>query len=125
MPRPKLAETVVWVVVVGLLAVLAVMHLGSTRQQRRVSAMREELRRFAVAQESFRYDIGVYAADVATLEGRGFEPDAAIVVEVREATADGWAAVASHERTNRRCYLYVENAAPVGGATRHGSLECD
>lgn len=114
-----------WVVVLGLLVVVGVMQVGAARQRRYVSAMRQELRRFAVAQESFLYDAGIYAADVVALELRGYGPDAAIRVDVREATVEGWAAVATHESTTRRCYLYVRGAAPVGGATRHGSLECD
>jgi hypothetical protein len=116
---------VVWAVGLTLLAVVAVMQFGSSREQGRVSEMREGLRQFAVAQESYLYDVGIYAADAATLEARGFAPGPAVSITVREATADGWAAVASHANTQRRCYLFVRGAAPVGGATQDGSLECD
>ena len=98
---------------------------GASRERRFVSVMREELRRFAVAQESYLYDSGIYAPDLTALERRGFALDVAVRIEIREATADGWAAVATHENTARRCYLYVRAAGPVGGATRDGSLECD
>ncbi len=125
MPRVRLPEVVAWAVVLALLAVLAALQLGAARQRRYVSEMQELLRRFSVAQESFLYDAGIYAADLAVLESRGFEPHPAVTVEIREATAGGWAAIASHTSTARRCYLFVRSAAPVGGATRDGSLECD
>jgi hypothetical protein len=125
MPRARLPEIVVWIVGFALLAVVAVIQLGASRERRYVSEMSEELRRFAVAQESFRYDTGIYAADVAALGALGFVPGSAVSITVREATVDGWAAVASHASTDRRCYLFVRGAAPVGGAIRDGSLECD
>jgi type II secretory pathway pseudopilin PulG len=125
MPRPRLAESLVWVAVLGLLAVAAVVQVGASRQRRSVSVMREELMRFAVAQESYLYDAGIYAPDITALEVRGFALGTGVGVEVREATADGWAAVATHEDTPRRCYLYVRTAGRVGGATQDGSLECD
>ena len=125
MRRPRLPETIVWLVAIGLLAAAAVVQVGSSRERRFVSTMREELRRFAVAQESYLYDAGVYAPRLAELETRGFALDGAVGVEIREATVDGWAAVATHDDTARRCYLYVRSAGPVGGATRDGSLECD
>lgn len=125
MRRRRIAEIVVWAVVLGLMVVVAVMYLRESRQRRHVVQMQEGLRDFAVAQELFLYDTRVYAADAALLESRGFTPDSEVTIEVREATANGWAAVASHLHTPRRCYLFVRGAAPVGGATRDGSLECD
>jgi hypothetical protein len=125
MRRRRLPEIIVWAVALALLGVVAVMQIGASRERRYVAEMREGLHRFAVAQESFLYDAGLYAADAAALEARGFAPGAAVSITVREATADGWAAVASHANTVRRCYLFVRGAAPVGGATRDGSLECD
>ena len=125
MPRAKLPEIIVWAVALGLLAVVALVQLEASRERGYVSEMRDALRQFAVAQESFLYDRGIYASNVADLEARGFAASAAVSITVREATADGWAAVATHASTGRRCYLYVRSAAPVGGATRDGSLECD
>ena len=125
MRRRRLPEIVVWAAVLGLLLLVAVIQLDASRERRHVSEMREGLRRFAVAQEAFLYDAGIYAADAAALEARGFAPGPGVSVEVREATADGWAAVASHANSSRRCYLFVQGAAPVGGAVRDGSLECD
>jgi hypothetical protein len=125
MRRPRLVEIVVWAVGLTLLAAVAVMQFGASRERRYVSEMREGLRQFAVAQESYLYDAGIYAGDAGALEARGFAPGPAVRITVREATADGWAAVASHANTDRRCYLFVRGAAPVGGATQDGSLECD
>jgi hypothetical protein len=125
MRRPRLPEIVVWVVGLALLALVAAMQFDAFRDRGYVSEMREGLRQFAVAQESYLYDVGIYATDAAGLEARGFAPGPAVSITVREATADGWAAVASHTNTDRRCYLFVRGAAPVGGATQDGSLECD
>jgi hypothetical protein len=125
MRRPRLPEIVVWAVGLALLAVVAVRRFDASRERGYVSEMREGLRQFAVAQASYLYDVGIYAADAAALQPRGFAPGAAVSITVREATGDGWAAVASHTNTERRCYLFVRGAAPVGGATQDGSLECD
>jgi type II secretory pathway pseudopilin PulG len=58
MRRPRLVEIVVWAVGLTLLAAVAVMQFGASRERRYVSEMREGLRQFAVAQESYLYDAG-------------------------------------------------------------------
>ena len=89
-----------------------------------VSAMKDELRRFASAQASFFYDHAYYTADLDSLQRKGFLAAPGIAITVNEATVSGWSAGASHQQTAVQCYLFSGNAAPLGSATARGTIEC-
>ena len=119
-PRERLAATVA----VVLLSVLAVQIIGVWRDRQRQEGLRATLRRFAIAQESFRYDHRVYGVDPTELQGWGFQPADRQRIVIVEATGLGWSAIAEHTRVPTRCFLFVRDAAPVGPAQREGVIEC-
>lgn len=115
-------RTVVTIAAV-LLVILAAQVAGDLRARARRDAVRRELLRFALAQESYYYDHRIYAADPSAMTDRGLRLWAARIV-VREATRQGWSAVAEHAAGRVRCFLVVRDAAPVGAATREGEVRC-
>jgi hypothetical protein len=113
-----------------LAAIVSAAALGATELEaaRRRSAhaqLRSELRRLAVAQESFFYDRHVYAADLRELAASGFVPSPGVRVIVHEATLGGWSATAWRPERGVSCSLFVKSAAPVGGARTPGEIRCD
>jgi prepilin-type N-terminal cleavage/methylation domain-containing protein len=119
-----LIELLFAMLTIGVLAVIAVPKVVRLRERAHIANMKADLRNFAVAEESYFYDKLVYAGDLGLLRARGFQTSSGITLEVVEATAIGWAAIASHRDTSVRCYLYAGGAAPVGTATSDGLADC-
>ncbi len=119
-----LVELLVILVAVALLAAVAAPEVTAWRQRSGAVAMRQDLLRFAAAQESYFYDFGVYAGDLSQLAARGFTPTPGVTISVNEATIAGFSAVASHAGIRIRCFLYVRGAAPVGSAKTPGTVHC-
>lgn len=109
---------------IGLLSATVVLQVRRFRERALTTAMKSDLRNFAIAQESYYYDNDVYAADVAALQERGYRSTEGVTIEINEATVTGWSATASHSGTAIQCYVYVLGAAPVGVATRPGLVAC-
>jgi Tfp pilus assembly protein PilE len=113
------------VIVAGVLFLLfAVTRFRAMGERGDVEAMRATLRRLAVAQDSYQYDHGVYAGDLAPLGARGFRASPPVEVQIVEATRIGWSGTVSHTATATRCHLFVKTAAPVGAATEPGEIVC-
>jgi type II secretory pathway pseudopilin PulG len=112
------------VLLIGIVSAIAMRQLGQTRVQAYQAAMRADLRNFAVAEESYFYDNGVYASSPAAVTSGGFLLTPGVSLVVNEATSVGWSATSGHLRTDVKCYLFVESAAPVGSATEAGKLDC-
>lgn len=119
-----LIEAAIVVVALGLLATAVAPEVAARRERSLVATMRSDLLRFAAAQESYFYDHGVYAADVAVLVQRGYTPSAGVSLSIREATRAGFSVVASRVETRVRCFLFVREAAPVGSARSPGTVHC-
>jgi Tfp pilus assembly protein PilE len=119
-----LPDLLVLLVTAGLLVAALVPELGALHRRTFVAAMRGDLRRLAAAEESYFYDHRVYAADPRDLQVVGFRQSPDVRLVMREATAAGWSAVASHVETSVRCALYVGKAAPVGTAHLAGVTDC-
>ena len=117
-------ELMMVVTILGLLASIAVNRLTSTRDRSFITAMKSDLRNFAVAQESYFYDYDAYTGDLATLEARGFQLSPGVMMTINEATVLGWSATTQHLNTAARCYVFVMGAAPVGTATTEGHISC-
>ncbi len=115
------------IVLVGLVLVFALgtRELAAARRHSAQEMLRSELRRLALAQESFFYDHRVYAGDVPALAAAGFRPSPGIRLLVHEATLSGWSASAWKPETGISCALFVRSAAPVGAARTPGEIRCD
>jgi len=110
--------------VTGLLATIVMIQVGSMRSRAFVTALRSDLRNFAVAQESFYYDNDIYSADTTSLSVRGFQTSTGSSIAINEATISGWAASASHTGTLELCYMFIPGASPVGVAVEPGVIRC-
>lgn len=106
-----------------LLTALVVHVWLGKRLHAKQDALRMELMHLALAQESYFYDHRVYVAEVGALTKRGFDPGNA-TIELREATKEGWSAVARLTRPSVQCAMYVKHAAPVGPAMAEGKVRC-
>ncbi len=110
--------------VVGLLATIVMIQVGSVRSRAYLTALRSDLRNFAISQESFYYDFDIYSADTASLSVRGFQTSEGSSIVINEATISGWAATASHTGTFELCYMFIPGASPVGVAVAPGVVSC-
>lgn len=119
-----LIELVVVVVIIGLLAAIALPRLGGAKERAYVAAMRSDLRNLSTHEESHFYDFSVYTPDVNALKAAGWEQTQMITINIVEATASGWSAVASHLLSSVQCGIYVGSASPVGAATQEGVIGC-
>ena len=115
-------ETTVIVVVVALLIAVSIPFRGILRNRRYADELALHLTALATQQESYLYDHAVYAGNQRQLVV--FVANSNLSVTVKEATSTGWSAVAAHGSAPVRCSIFVGNAAPVGGATHEGDIEC-
>ena len=119
-----LPDLLILLVTTALLLAVVVPALSALRRRSLEGVMRGDLRQLAAAEDSYFYDHRVYSADAARLQAVGFHPSPGVHVEVREATAAGWSAVARHDGTPARCALFARGAAPVGVARTAGEPAC-
>ena len=110
--------------VMGLLASVVIIQVGGVRSRAYLTALRSDLRNFAVHQESYYYDFDIYTADTTQLSARGFQTSTGASIMVNEATVSGWAATASHEGTAELCYMFIPGASPLGSASDPGVISC-
>lgn len=120
----SLIEMLMVVTVTGLLAMIVMIQVGSIRSRAYLTALRSDLRNFAVAQESFYYDYDIYSADTTSLNLRGFQTSEGASIVINEATISGWSASASHVGTPELCYMFIPGASPVGVASEPGVIRC-
>ena len=69
----SLIEMLMVFTVIGLLASIVIIQVGGVRSRAYLTALRSDLRNFAVAQESYYYDFDIYTANTTQLAGRGFQ----------------------------------------------------
>jgi len=117
-----LIELLIVVVIIGLLAVIAIPKLSTTKQKAYVAQMKSDLKNLATAEEAFFYDSTYYTTSLAALNN--FRSSTGVTLSVTEATPGGWSAQAVHSQTTRQCVLYQGNAAPVAPATAEGKITC-
>ncbi len=119
-----LIELTVVVVLIGLVASIAVGRFSNSRANAYVSSIKADLHNFALAEESYYYDNGAYAASLAALGTGGYQSSPGVDVTINEATNAGWSVTATHQDTPIQCYLFTEAAAPIGSATTPGNISC-
>lgn len=119
-----LIELTVVVVIIGLLASIGAGRFTSSREKAWVASMKTDLLNFALAEESYFYDNGSYAASMAALAAGAYQGSAGVEITINEATNAGWSVTAIHQQTSVQCYLFIEGAAPIGSATTPGNISC-
>jgi prepilin-type N-terminal cleavage/methylation domain-containing protein len=116
-----LIELLIVVVIIGILASMAIPKFNLTKGKSYAASMKSDLRNLAVAQESYHYDNGTYAARLAAL---GTTSTNGVVLTIVSASPAGWAATATHPQANPlTCAFYVGPTA-VAPATVEGRVMC-
>ncbi len=119
-----LIELTVVVVIIGLVASIAAGRFSNSRANAYVSSMKADLHDFALVEESYYYDNGTYGASLTALGTGGYQSSPGVDVTINEATNAGWSATATHQQTSVQCYLFTQDAAPIGSATTPGNISC-
>ena len=127
-----LIELLIVVVIIGILAAIAIPKYHTTKEKAYVATMKSDLRKLAVAEETWFSGNGVYFEGTASNDGLGghvslgndFVPSSGVTLVAT--TADGgWYATATYPTgTTRTCALYF-GVAPAAPATAEGAPQCD
>ena len=115
-------ELLMVIVIIGILVTVLIPRYSSSRDKAYVAAMVSDLRNLATAEESYYYDYATYAPTVEQLPA--FNSTAGVSVSINGANQGGWSGIASSANSERQCFLFVGNAAPVGPATQEGKVAC-
>ena len=110
-------------VVIGILVSVLIPRWANSRDRSFQAAMKSDLRNLATAEESYFFDNATYTTSISALAA--FRASTGVAITVNEATIAGWSATASHANASKRCYLYIGNVSPVGGATAEGNVVCN
>lgn len=119
-----LAELIIVVVIIGILAVAAIPRLSYVKNRGFMAEMKSDLHNLATRQEAYFYDANMYTADLTVLRAAGFQISEGVTIVIGEATTTGWSATAQHSASDDQCGMYVGNAAPVIGAPSEGAVGC-
>ena len=116
-----LIELLIVVVILGILASMAIPKFSITKGKSYAASMKSDLRNLAVAQESYHYDTGTYANNMAQLTTQATN---GVVLTIMHGDAAGWGAQATHPQADPlTCAFYVGPAA-VAPATEEGRVMC-
>ena len=120
-----LIELLIVVVVLGILATIAIPKFSAMRAKSFVAAVTSDLKNLASQQEIYLSTQYAYAPDVSDL---GLTLTEQVVIDIREATGSGWAAVATHTGLpGQECGMFYGNADPAnaGPAATPGTVVCN
>jgi type II secretory pathway pseudopilin PulG len=123
-----LAELMIVIVIIGVLAAIAMPKLGKTRERGYFKATMADLRNLQTQQEIY-YEIPmhrVYAGDIATLAN--FRNSQGVVTVITEAGTTGWAATGLHiglDESTQMCAVFAGtvNTVPAPAVTA-GIVTC-
>ena len=104
-----LIELLIVVVIIGILAAIAIPKFASTKEKAYITAMKSDLRRLLIAEESYFADNLTYSTDKAALK---FGESAGVHVTIDYNPGQGWSADATHDATPRTCTISI---APGNG----------
>ena len=119
-----LIELLIVVVIIGILAAIAIPKFAATKEQAYVADMKSDLRNLATAQEAYAGDNNAYYGGAIPSTALIYNPSQGINIVVTQATATGWAAVASTGFTARTCALYSGAVTPPSPAVVEGVIAC-
>ena len=125
-PQPRrgftLIELLIVVVIIGILAAVAIPKFQTTKGKAHAGAIKSDLKNLTTAQEAYFYEFATYTDDITQLS---LDNSSGVVMEIREASAGGYSAIATHPAAAPlECAIYVGSAAPLDPATREGVIGC-
>jgi type IV pilus assembly protein PilA len=117
-----LIELLIVVVIIGILAAIAVPKFANTKGKAETTALREDLRNLATAQEAYFYDNSMYATSTGVMS---YATSPTVTVTITAATAIGWSATATSTVANpQECAVFYGTVAPAAPATVEGVIAC-
>ncbi len=118
-----LIELLIVVVIIGILAAIAIPKFKTTKGRAYAASIRGDLHNLATAEEAYFFQTASYTADTTRLVYRTTN---GVQVTIVEATAGGWAAIATHPLSYPlTCALYNGLiATPPAPATSEGVIAC-
>jgi type IV pilus assembly protein PilA len=119
-----LIELLIVVVIIGILAATAIPKFAATKEQAYVADMKSDLRNLATAQEAYAGDFSAYYGGALPSATLVYSPSQGINVSITQASAAGWAGVASTPFTSRTCALFTGTVAPPSPAVIEGVITC-
>ncbi len=120
-----LIELFAVIVLIGVLATMALPQLMNARIRALETAVVSDLRNLATAQE---VNLRMRGEAAATPDALGVSPSRGVVLEIHAASAEGWAAQATHTSLpGFRCGVWAGDADPELGApaTAAGQVRCE
>ena len=125
-PQPRrgftLIELLIVVVIIGILAAVAIPKFQTTKGKAHAGAIKSDLKNLTTAQEAYFYENATYADDLTLLD---LDNSSGVVLEIQEAGAGGFSAIATHPAAfPLECAIYVGSAAPLEPATKEGVIGC-
>jgi type IV pilus assembly protein PilA len=127
-----LIELLIVVVIIGILASIAIPKYHTTKEKAYVATMKADLRKMAVAEETWFSGHGVYFDGVTSNDGKGgivrvgddFYPSSGVTMTATTADGGWWASATYVTGTTRTCALYF-GVTPAAPATSEGAPMCD
>ncbi len=117
-----LIELLIVVVIIAILAAIAIPKFANSKGKAETTALREDLRNLATAQEAYFYDNAVYASATPLLS---YASSPGVTVTIGAADATGWSAVATHPAASPgTCAVFFGGVAPTAPATTEGAIAC-
>ncbi|MGH7650976.1 MAG: type IV pilin protein [Gemmatimonadaceae bacterium] len=107
-----LIELMIVAVVIGILAGIAILNIVRTKEAAYLSAMKSDLRNFAVYEENYstQNQGGFFGGD-GTAEGFTPTPNVSIAATVITGPPASWQATATHTKTPKTCSIGVIDPA--------------
>jgi type IV pilus assembly protein PilA len=127
-----LIELLIVVVIIGILASIAIPKYHVTKEKAYVATMKADLRKLAIAEETWFSGHNAYFEGTSTNDGSGthqilgedFYPSSGVTL-VAVMADGGWYATATYPSgTTRTCALYF-GVTPAAPATAEGTPMCD
>lgn len=115
-----LAELVIAIVILGILATIAIPRFAEARTKAIAASAQSDLRNLVVAQDGHFGDHRTYTADLHTL---GTTPSRDVVLTVHEHSTTGWSATATYPKG--QCAIYYGSATPLLPATVSAVVACN
>src|SRR5688572_28784531 len=127
-----LIELLIVVVIIGILAAIAIPKFGKTREKAYFSAMKSDLKNLQAGEEIYysanNYKYGGAAGTAASaVVGLDFAASQGVTVTLREATATGWSADATHAAlaaATQKCAVFYGQGTALAPATTAGVITC-
>ena len=127
-----LIELLIVVVIIGILASIAIPKYHTTKEKAYVATMKADLRKLAVAEETWFSGHGVYFEGTTSNDGNGgivrvgddFYPSSGVTLVATLGDGGWWASATYTTGTARTCALYF-GVAPAAPATAEGTPMCD